>query len=321
MGAGQSTEKKSPTKDVSPNKEEKVSPGKSSSNSEDVAKSSASSNSTSAGDSEPAPTVKIDLHVSEEEVASVEAVSKKMKDTVGGTSIEIVLSPAIKKPKSRISPPTSPTSSNLSEEAIAKKLAEAEGRKQSLEQEKLQKLAANLEKISLAQEKKEKKQEQFAAEVLEKIESKQGQAEEQRKKQMVDMKEKVSEHSLKIEKAQRELEVAIEAAKAETQAAIDKKMHNYEENKNVQLEEMLTALKDHSERIKNVRTNMEDLMKPKAQLIIDNIAKKDEVSRELKAKQEAERKLKMEEMEKRRELVKQNREKIVSEQSLTPELA
>jgi len=320
MGAGQSTEKKSPTKDVSPNKEEKVSPRKSSSssNSEEVVKTETPTKSTSAGDSQ--PTVKIDLHVSEEEVASVEAVSKKMKDTVGGTSIEIVLSPAIKKPKSRISPPTSPTA-NLSEEAIAKKLAEAEERKQSLEQEKLQKLAANLEKISLAQEKKEKKQEKFAAEVLEKIESKQGQAEELRKKQMVDMKEKVSEHTLKIEKAQRELEAAIEAAKVETQAAIDKKMHNYEENKNVQLEEMLTALKDHSERIKNVRTNMEDLMKPKAQLIIENIAKKDEVARELKAKQEAERKLKVEEMEKRRELVRQNKEKIVSEQSLTPELA
>ena len=41
---------------------------------------------------------------------------------------------------------------------------------------------------------------------------------------------------MKIEKAQKELEAAIEAAKVETQAAIDKKMHNYEENKNGQLE-------------------------------------------------------------------------------------
>ena len=48
---------------------------------------------------------------------------------------------------------------------------------------------------------------------------------------------------------------------------------------------MLTALKDHSERIKNVRTNMEDLMKPKAQLIIENIAKKDEVARYVKSYQ------------------------------------
>ena len=42
---------------------------------------------------------------------------------------------------------------------------------------------------------------------------------------------------------------------------------------------MLTALKDHSVRIKNVRTNMEDQMKPKAQSIIENIAKKEEASR------------------------------------------
>ena len=44
-------------------------------------------------------------------------------------------------------------------------------------------------------------------------------------------------------------------------------------------QEMLTALKDHSVRIKNVRTNMEDQMKPKAQSIIENIAKKEEASR------------------------------------------
>ena len=94
------------------------------------------------------------------------------------------------------------------------------------------------------------------------------------------------------------MEAAIEAAKVETQAAIEKRMSTAEENKNVQLEvvlsfmssivnnspyplcqEMLTALKDHSVRIKNVRTNMEDQMKPKAQSIIENIAKKEEASR------------------------------------------
>ena len=46
----------------------------------------------------------------------------------------------------------------------------------------------------------------------------------------------VSEHASKIEKAQKELEAAIEAAKAETQAAIDKRMNNAKENKDVQLE-------------------------------------------------------------------------------------
>ena len=55
----------------------------------------------------------------------------------------------------------------MSEAGLAKKLAEAETRKLSLEQEKMQKLAANLEKVSLAQEKKEKKVEKKSAEVLE----------------------------------------------------------------------------------------------------------------------------------------------------------
>ena len=42
---------------------------------------------------------------------------------------------------------------------------------------------------------------------------------------------------------------------------------------------MMTALKDHSNRVKNVRTNLEVQMKPKAQSIIENIAKKEETSR------------------------------------------
>ena len=46
----------------------------------------------------------------------------------------------------------------------------------------------------------------------------------------------MSEHSSRIEKAQRELETAIEAAKAETQAAIDKRMNSAKEIKDGQLE-------------------------------------------------------------------------------------
>ena len=42
---------------------------------------------------------------------------------------------------------------------------------------------------------------------------------------------------------------------------------------------MMTALKDHSNRGKTVRTNLDDKMKPKAQSIIENIAKKEEASR------------------------------------------
>ena len=93
-------------------------------------------------------------------------------------------------PKSRLSPPTSPTGAN-NEESISKKLAEAEERKKVLEQEKAKKLASQLERISLAKEKKGKEEEKFSAEVMEKIESKQVHAEELKKKQMEEFKEKV----------------------------------------------------------------------------------------------------------------------------------
>jgi len=256
--------------------------------------------------------------VTEEEMASVEASAKKIRDSVGGTSLEIVLSPAIKKPRSRVSPPTSPAGEQL----LAKRLQEAEDRKAGLEQDKLQKLAAKLEKITIAKEKKEKKHEEFSAKVLEKIETKQGHAEELRKKQNEEIKYKVSDHAAKIEKAQQALEAAIEDAKEATKTAIEKKMNQVEEKKSEQLEEMLTALKDHSERVQNVRSNMELQMKPKAQQIVENMAKKEQAAKELKAKQQAERKLKVEEMEKRRELVRQNKEKITaSEKNLTPEEA
>ena len=41
----------------------------------------------------------VDLAVTEEEMASVEAATTKIRDSVGGTGLEIVLSPAIKKVK------------------------------------------------------------------------------------------------------------------------------------------------------------------------------------------------------------------------------
>ena len=100
MGAGQSSEKKSPTKGFY---QVTSSPEKTSSPEESPETSPSKSNEAkikAGGDSlvTPAEPVVV-VEVSEEEVASVEASSKKMRDTVGGTSIEIVLSPAIKKVK------------------------------------------------------------------------------------------------------------------------------------------------------------------------------------------------------------------------------
>merc|ERR1712142_563362 len=168
--------------------------------------------STSAADDE-ATTPKGDNNVSEEDLALVEAVSKTLRDTTGGKSLEIVLSPAVKKPKSRVSPPTSPTNS---QETIAKKLQEAEERKHVLKQEKIQKL--KLGKIPNVQEMKEKKVAEKSELIKEKLESKLNHAEENKKKHIEEVKDKFSEHTAKNEKKKRALEAAIEAAKEATKA-------------------------------------------------------------------------------------------------------
>lgn len=261
---------------------------------------------------------KPDLKATEEDLALVEAVSKTLRDTTGGKSLEIVLSPAVKKPKSRVSPPTSPSSNQVT---IAKKLQDAEERKQVLEQEKLQKLTAKLGKIPNVQEMKEKKIAEKSELVKEKLESKLNTAEENKKKHIEEVKDKVSEHTAKIEKAQLALEAAIEAAKEATKAGLDEKMSKNEEKKNEQLKEMMNALTEHSERIKNVRNNMEEKMKPKAQQILDNMSKKEEAARDLLAKQEAERKFKVEESKKKADMVRMNKEKLAAETSLTTESA
>jgi len=327
MGSSNSTEKKSPSKEHSPCKNESPkkteTPKKTSESCNEitppkikVTDTNSESASKAVEQMQPLSTQE-SSGVSEEDLASVEAATKALKLTAGGQSLEITLSPAVKKPKSRVSPPTSPTSN---QETIAKKLQEAEERKQILEQEKLQKLSAKLEKIPSVQEKKEKILAEKSELIKEKIETKLNNAEENRKRQIDEVKDKISEHTSKIEKAQQALEAAIEAAKEATKAGLNMKMSKNEENKNEQFKEMMNALTEHSDHIKSVRNNMDQKMKPKAQEILDVMAKKEESSRELLAKLEAERLMKIEEKKKHEELVRMNK-KLVAESSLTTESA
>ena len=104
MGAGQSTEKKSPSKEVQEASKPKESPKKEATPSKSVEAEvnnvktpTKTPEPKSSGDTETVTPVIEVTKVSEEDVAEVEAAAKKMRDTVGGTSIEIVLSPAVKK--------------------------------------------------------------------------------------------------------------------------------------------------------------------------------------------------------------------------------
>ena len=68
------------------------------------------------------------IPVTEADLASIEAATQDKLTKGGGLSYDVILSPAAKKgPK--ISPPTSP----LTEDALVKKLKDAEDRRQSLD--------------------------------------------------------------------------------------------------------------------------------------------------------------------------------------------
>ncbi len=101
MGAGQSTEKKSPIKEVKETSRHQESPKKDSPSK--IVKAEVNNVKTptktpeSSGDAETVTTTVEVTKVSEEDLAEVEAAAKKIRDSLGGTSIEIVLSPAVKK--------------------------------------------------------------------------------------------------------------------------------------------------------------------------------------------------------------------------------
>ena len=100
MGSSQSTEKKSPSKTVKAgstsqaSKEVEKTPEKAAAEEQSKPEITVSAPKTPTTIS---TTSDVDLTVTEEEMASIEAAATKIRDSIGGTSLEIVLSPAIKK--------------------------------------------------------------------------------------------------------------------------------------------------------------------------------------------------------------------------------
>ena len=97
MGGFHSTEKKSPSKTV---KEDTGSTSKTAGKVEKTPEKAGTGGEpqiTVSPPKTPSGTTDIDLSVTEEEMASVEAAATKIRDSLGGTSLEIVLSPAVKK--------------------------------------------------------------------------------------------------------------------------------------------------------------------------------------------------------------------------------
>lgn len=270
---------------------------------------------TSSGDKPIAPLAE----VSESEVAEIAAATKSLMEKPGGQSMEIVLSPAIRKTKSRISPPTTPTS--ITQEALVQKLKDADERRQSIETVKMRNLSSQLAKISIAQQKREDVEKDKAEKIQAAMESKLIAAEENKTKTMKEVKDKVSEHMLKIEKAQKELEASLDAAKLAAEQSLAEKMGKSEELKNLQVEDVLKKIKEHQEHVKKVRNNQEEKLKPYVEELQSNIKAKEERARELKEKKDTEIRMKLAEQNKRAEIVRQNKEKLQQEGDQTNESA
>jgi len=242
-------------------------------------------------------------------MAEVAAATKPLLDTKGGKSLEILLSPAVKKPKSRVSPPTSPTAA-LTQEAIQLRLKEAEGRKKSIEEERVKSLAAQLAKIDIAAQKREEVEKEKVEKIQEALESKLNAADENKAKVLSDVKDKVSQHMSKIEKAQKELEASIEAARLAAETSLTEKMDKNEELKSLQMEETLKKIKEHQEHVEKVRNNQEEKLKPYVEDLQTNIRAKEERARQNLEKKDAELRNKLAEQSRHAEAVRQNREKI-----------
>jgi len=195
------------------------------------------------------------IEVTEAEIATIEAASSTKTTKKDGLGYDVVLSPAVKKgPK--ITPPTSP----LSETEIAKKMKEAEDRKLSLDQLKMQNLAAQLDKIKITHQKKEELVAEKSSKAKEVMDSKLAVAEEKRTAQLQEVKDKLSDHLGKIGKAQEKIEVNSMAAKLAAEASLSEKMENHKKKRDEEMEGMLKKIHDQARRAELVRQNKERLM-------------------------------------------------------------
>jgi len=140
------------------------------------------------------------VQVSEEQLAEIAQATKSLMEKPSGKSMEIVLSPAVKKQKSRVSPPTSPTS-NVTQESIVQKLKDAEERRQSIESAKLKKIKEHQEHGDWVRNinNPEEKEKAYVMELQINIKAKEERARELKEKKDAELREKRAEQNKKAE--------------------------------------------------------------------------------------------------------------------------
>jgi len=249
--------------------------------------------------------------VSADEIASIEAAATLPESKEAGLRYDVVLSPAVKSV-----PKLTPSSSPMTEDALNKKLKEAEDRRKSLDNLRMKNLTDQLAKVEIAQQKREEIETEVKAKAAEKLNEKLVTAEENKNAQIKAMKDKLSDHMDKIDKAQKEIEAQLETYKSKTECQLTEKLEAADENRAKENQEMLNKIREHLENVEKVKdqvpnqAELEESMKEKIKLRMERAT-------QLKEKHEEQIRERLAQQKRRAELVRENRERIIAEGGVT----
>jgi len=252
-------------------------------------------------------------------VEDVEAAVKERQSTPGGMKLNIVLSPAINTLNLKSPKPTSPSPATKQE--IDEKLSAAASRREVLDKLRAKNIHSQLAKVDSVQTKKEELATEKSQKSKEVLESKLEAQERNRLALLAKNKEKMSVELAKVERTQRELEIQNEATRVAKDIAIKAKLTKAQEKREEHMGEMIKKIKEQEEKALEVRstqdkqvTELETRIETELNLRMEKAAKERE-------RQEQELKGKLEERNKKAEIVRKNKEKLSVQENTVPESA
>jgi len=250
-------------------------------------------------------------------VEDVEAAVQAEQKTPGGVKLDIVLSPATKILQKSPSQSTTPAT----REEIEVKLTAAASRREMLDQLRAKSISSQLAKIEVVQSKKEELNVEKSTKSKEVLESKLTTQEKNRAEQLQKSKEKMAEQLAKVERAQKELEIQTEAARLSAECALNAKLTKAQEKRVEQLEVTVKKMKEHKEYVAEVRSSCDRQFTELESKFESELNMKMEKAAKEKERQEMELKEKAEERNRKAEVVRKNKEKIMIEANTGPQSA
>ncbi|XP_050745889.1 stathmin-2 isoform X3 [Drosophila biarmipes] len=220
----------------------------------------------------------------------------------GGLSYEVILAepaPNVPVPRRPVTP-----GKNVSVEEIEQKLKAAEERRIFLGAKKMAEISNKLAKVEEATRKKDEITNEFITQTKEQLESKMELHLEKREAIISDMKEKLKIHAQEIEKTRESLE----QQKADEQKAIEEKLKIAQFLRDENIKKMLDRLKEHNTiKIAEIKSHNDQLdcqrLEEKARIYENKLF----VAEQNREKELQKRIEKVQKLERRAELVRQNK--------------